>query len=49
MNVQSGFSPGNNPFVVNHFNDFEPSVADVVIDTGVPDTLILGQHGTVNA
>jgi hypothetical protein len=38
--------PANNAFVLNHFDDFEPSVADVFVDVGVMNTLIVGQ-GTV--
>ncbi|MBV9081783.1 MAG: hypothetical protein JOZ62_03845 [Acidobacteriaceae bacterium] len=47
VDVFNGGIPANNAFVQNRFEDFEPSVADVFIDTGVPDTLILGQRGTV--
>src|SRR5262245_13660322 len=39
--------PGNNAFALNRFDDFEPSRADVFVDVGVTDTLILGQKGTV--
>ena len=41
-----GGIPSNNSFVLNRFDDFEASVADVFVDEGVMNTLIVGQ-GTV--
>ena len=40
--------PGNTKFVLNRFDDFDASVADVIVGNGVSDTLILGQKATVN-
>lgn len=43
------FSPGipdNNSFVLNRFDDFEASVADIFVGDGVTNTLIVGK-GTV--
>jgi hypothetical protein len=40
-------TPANNAFVLNRFDDFEASVADVFVDDGVTNTLIVGQ-GTVD-
>jgi hypothetical protein len=39
-------TPANNAFVLNRFDDFEASVADVFVDEGVTNTLIVGR-GTV--
>ena len=39
-------TPANNEFVLNRFDDFEAAVADVVVDDGVVNTLIVGR-GTV--
>jgi hypothetical protein len=47
VDVFQGGIPANNAFDLNRFDDFEPSHADMFIDTGVTDTLILGQRGTV--
>jgi hypothetical protein len=47
VDVLRGGIPDNTAFDLNRFDDFEPSQADVFIDTGVTDTLILGQRGTV--
>jgi hypothetical protein len=33
--------------VLNHFDDFEPSLADVFVDDGVMNTLIVGP-GTID-
>ena len=41
-----GGIPDNNAFVLNRFDDFEPSVADVFVADGVMNTLIVGP-GTV--
>ena len=43
----NGGIPGNNAFALNRFDDFEASRADVFVDGGVTDTLVLGQKGTV--
>jgi hypothetical protein len=40
-------TPGNNAFVLNRLDDFEASVADVFVDDGVTNTLIVGS-GTVD-
>ena len=40
-------TPANNAFVLNRFDDFEASVADVFVGDGVMNTLIVGQ-GTVD-
>jgi hypothetical protein len=42
----AGGTPSNNAFVLNRFDDFEASVADVFVDEGVMNTLIVGR-GTV--
>src|SRR5262249_49080387 len=42
-----GGIPGDNAFALNRFDDFEASRADVFVDVGVTNTLILGQKGTV--
>ena len=42
----AGGTPANNAFVLNRFDDFEASVADVFVDEGVTNTLIVGR-GTV--
>jgi hypothetical protein len=39
--------PTNNAFVLNRFDDFEPSVADISVGAGAMNTLIVGRRGTV--
>ena len=48
VDVFNGGTPDNTAFVLNRFGDFDPSVPGVVVGSGVSDTLILGQQGTVN-
>jgi hypothetical protein len=48
VDVFNGGTPGNTAFVLNRFDGFDASVADVIVGSGVSDTLILGQEGTVN-
>jgi hypothetical protein len=48
VDVFNGGVPANTAFVLNRFDDFDPSVAGVIVGSGVSDTLILGQQGTVN-
>jgi hypothetical protein len=48
IDVFNGGSPADTALVLNRFEDFEPSVADVVVGEGVTNTLILGQKGTVS-
>jgi hypothetical protein len=47
LDVFKGGTPGNNVLTLNRFDDFEASRADVFVDVGVADTLLLGQKGTV--
>jgi hypothetical protein len=47
LDVFDGGVPANNAFDLNRFDHFEASRADVFVDVGVTDTLILGQKGTV--
>jgi hypothetical protein len=42
-----GGIPGNNEFVLNRFDDFEASVADIRVGVGVMNTRVMGQ-GTVD-
>jgi hypothetical protein len=46
VHVFRGGIPGNNAFVLNRFDDFEPSLADVFVDVGVTNTLVV-EPGTV--
>jgi hypothetical protein len=39
--------PVNNTLIHNDVNGFHPLIADVVIGSGVMDTLLLGQQGTI--
>lgn len=39
--------PANNAFVLNRFDDFEPSVANVFIDVGVTNTFVV-EPGTID-
>ena len=49
---RNGATPGNNTFVSNDLNDFQPSVANVFLDAGATNTVIVGSstsledHGT---
>ena len=45
--AQVGVGVANNAFVLNRFDDFEPTLADVFVGEGVMNTLIVGQ-GTVD-
>jgi hypothetical protein len=47
VKMYRGGTPGNNAFVLNRFDDFEAAVADVFVDAGVVNTLIVGK-GTVD-
>jgi hypothetical protein len=42
-----GGTPGQNALIGNRFDDFEASRADVFVDVGITNTVILGQRGTV--
>jgi hypothetical protein len=48
VDVFNGGFPGNTRFVLNRLDDFDASVAGVVVGNGVSDTLIVGQKGTIN-
>jgi hypothetical protein len=48
VDVFNGGIPGSTALVLNRFDDFDASVAGVIVGNGVTDTLILGQKGTVN-
>jgi len=48
VDVFNGGIPNNTAFVLNRIDDFDASVAGVIVGNGVTDTLILGQKGTVN-
>ena len=39
---RNGATPGNNTFVSNDLNDFRPSVANVFLDAGATNTVIVG-------
>jgi hypothetical protein len=39
--------PGNNQFVANDLNSFQPSLAGVFVDAGVTNTLLIGQKSDV--
>jgi hypothetical protein len=47
MDVFKGGTPGNNAFIHNRFDDLNASQADLFVYDGVPNTLIVGQKGTV--
>jgi len=38
-----GGIPGNNEFVLNRFDDFEASVADILVGVGVTNTRVMGR------
>jgi hypothetical protein len=46
VDVFKGGVPANNALVINRFDDFEPSVADVFVDVGVISTRLVGA-GTI--
>jgi len=48
VDVSNGGTPGNTALVLNRFEDFDASVADVIAGNAVTDTLILSQRGAVN-
>ena len=48
VDVFQGGTPGNTALVLNRFEDFAASVADVIVGNAITDTLVLGQEGTVN-
>jgi hypothetical protein len=48
VDVFNGGFPVNTKFVLNRFDDFDASVAGVIVGNGVSDTLILGQKGIIN-
>jgi hypothetical protein len=47
VDVFRGGTPANNAFVLNRLDHFEASVADIFVDEGVMNTLIVGE-GTVD-
>jgi len=46
--VFRGGIPANTAFVLNRLDDFDASVAGVIVGSGVSDTFILGPQGTLN-
>jgi len=48
VDVFNGGIPSNTKFVLNRFDDFDASVADLIVGNDVRETLILGQKGTIN-
>src|SRR5215471_15552360 len=48
VDVFNGRIPSNTRFVLNRFDDFDASVAGVIVGNGASDTLIFGRKGTVN-
>jgi hypothetical protein len=44
----SGGTPDNTAFLLNRVDDFDAAVADMIVGTGVTNTLILGQRGTID-
>jgi len=48
VDVFNGGIPSNTKFVLNRFDGFDASVADVIVGNGVSETLILEQKGTIN-
>ena len=48
VDVFNGRIPSNTKVVLNRFDDFDASVAGVIVGNGVSDTLIVGQKGTIN-
>jgi len=47
VDVFRGGTPDKNALIRNRFDDFEASRADVFVDVGVTNTVILGQRGTI--
>ena len=47
LDVFNGGIPGNNAFMLNRFDHFAAARADMFVDAGITDTLILGEKGTV--
>jgi hypothetical protein len=47
VDVFNGGIPRTNAFVLNRFDDFEASVADVFVGPGVTSTLIAGRQRSV--
>ena len=48
VDVFNGGIPSNTKFVLNRFDDFDASVADVIVGNGARETLILEHKGTIN-
>ena len=48
VDVFNGGTPANTALVLNRSADFDALVPGVIVGSGVSDTLILGQKGTVN-
>jgi hypothetical protein len=48
VDVFNGGVPANTAFFLNRFDNFDASVAGVIVGNSVSDTLILGQKGTIN-
>ena len=44
----NGGTPTNTAFVLNRLDAFDASVADVIVGVGVTNTLVVGQHGTID-
>ena len=44
---QNGGIPGNNSFVANDLDRFQSSAADIFIDTGVTNTIVIGSRANV--
>ena len=47
MIVSTNGTPGNNSFVSNDLNGFQSSLADVFVDAGVTNTVVIGRKATV--
>ena len=43
----NGGMPGNNTFVGNDLNGFQSSLADIFIDAGVTNTVVIGRQATI--
>jgi hypothetical protein len=44
---QNGGIPGNNAFVLNDLTGFQSSAADVFVDLGVTQTVIVGLQSSI--
>ena len=44
---QNGGTPGNNTFVSNDLTGFQSSLADVFVDAGVTNTVVIGRRASV--